>query len=496
MLYIHIGGNTVKVMCLKKSLLGQYEASFAKKTFPEDILANGKPKTESSLSTSVKEVVGMVDATSEKDVTLILPQDSFIFMKVDKPSDLSENVLGTHLKDQARAETNFNPETDYYDFTIRENENDKKIVFYGASKSTVEAFESTIKSINLNLKAIVPESLAYFKLFEKTLRKNKKENIWFVNYEENKLVGYVYDSFGLAEETKWSKKIDKDTNIEPLFQEKANELAAKGIKLNRLILSGKQSESVRQDTFTKNVGVWTNPLKRILPHFYSDYMKALAGQENKEVPVLEYAACFGAYVLGQEDNSFTLFKGSHKAKSKRSFSKPSISLPNFGANKKGIIFFLASFVVTFGLLFAYSKFGTGFMTNAFDVSKITKNIPFVSEPTATPIPPTPTTAPPTPTPTPEIAREEVRVQILNGSGIAGKASDVKTFLRDKGYADILTANADNFDYEQTVIQTKDDSIKNIFYEDVVSEIEDKPKYEDLDEDDAADVVIIVGTDFR
>ena len=75
---------------------------------------------------------------------------------------------------------------------------------------------------------------------------------------------------------------------------------------------------------------------------------------------------------------------------------------------------------------------------------------------------------------------------------------VKDFLKAVGYEDILTGNAESFDYETTVIQYKknQESIKDFVSEDIQSEIEDTIKFEVLAEDEAADVVIIVGTDFK
>jgi hypothetical protein len=106
--------------------------------------------------------------------------------------------------------------------------------------------------------------------------------------------------------------------------------------------------------------------------------------------------------------------------------------------------------------------------------------------------------PPTATPTPSIDRAKINIKVLNGSGIAGKASVVKDFLNGKGYEEILTANADSFDYETTVVQIKKDQekdLKPLLTKDLSSQVA-KPTFETLDADSAADVVIIVGTDFK
>lgn len=51
-------------------------------------------------------------------------------------------------------------------------------------------------------------------------------------------------------------------------------------------------------------------------------------------------------------------------------------------------------------------------------------------------------------------RSKLTIEIQNGSGIAGAAGKVKTILEDLGYVISKTGNADNYDYEETVIQVK------------------------------------------
>lgn len=497
MLYIYLDTNTIKLMFLKKSILGQYEASFYKKTLQVALLDKGKPVNPDVIASGIKETLAMLPdgAAKDRDVTLILPQESFMFMRVDMPSDVAENALPSYLKEKARSELNFDVETGHYDYIIRENEGAKKIILYAASNETVEAFAGPLKLIELSLQCIIPESLTYFKLFEKTLRTNKKENIWYVSYDQDQLSGYIYDSFGLLEDKHWTAKITTEKKIEKVLQKKAAEYQTLYTKLNRLILSGAQSESVRQDTFTKDVGVWTNPLKRIIPHFYADYLKMLAGQDNKEIPVLEYDMLLGSFIFNSENKAFTLMNGKSKSSGGSKFSKPSLNMPKPNLPVKGILFFLLSFIITFAVLYAVKLNAKQL---SFKMPNLNISIPGMTPPTATPIPASPTPIPPTATPTPAIERTEVRVQILNGSGIVGKASDVKEFLREQGYEEILTGNASAFDYETTVIQTKadDEALRDLVSKDITSELEGQPEFEVLEEDSAADVVIIVGTDFR
>lgn len=61
---------------------------------------------------------------------------------------------------------------------------------------------------------------------------------------------------------------------------------------------------------------------------------------------------------------------------------------------------------------------------------------------------------PSPTPTPPpitLAKEELTIRILNGTGIPKQASNVKKALEDKGYKKIETDNADDTNQEETLV---------------------------------------------
>ncbi len=84
--------------------------------------------------------------------------------------------------------------------------------------------------------------------------------------------------------------------------------------------------------------------------------------------------------------------------------------------------------------------------------KSVKLTSFLVKTTPTPTP-TPAAAP---TPTPSVSRADLKIQVLNGGGVAGAGSKMKDFLTGKGYTVGDTGNADNFDYQNTVIYVKPD----------------------------------------
>lgn len=102
---------------------------------------------------------------------------------------------------------------------------------------------------------------------------------------------------------------------------------------------------------------------------------------------------------------------------------------------------------------------------------------------------------PTPTPAPEIERGDLSLQVLNGSGISGKAGEVKAVLEELGYDDVDTGNADSYDFEETVISLKEgvEEYLDMLIEDLSEDYTVSEDTEKLDEDSDFDVVITVGT---
>ena len=123
----------------------------------------------------------------------------------------------------------------------------------------------------------------------------------------------------------------------------------------------------------------------------------------------------------------------------------SVGYPNISIHKKSIapIIFWAV-----GVCVLVVAIGVGIVT----VSKGGKLPISFARPT-----PTPTSIPtPIVTPTPAVNKKELEIEILNGSGIAGVASTLKTLLEEKGYTVAGTGNAAKYDYAKTEIQVKAD----------------------------------------
>ena len=479
MIYLYLDRNTIKLLYLKKTILGQQETLYQQKTYGSDLIDKGKIINIDLLASAIKEVISSSNKpVNENQICLILPQEFFNFFRTTVPSDIAASALNSFIGDKARSILPVDNTDLASDFFIQESENEKIVTYFGINQETLLNLKQAMTLIDFKINSIIPDTMAYFKLFEKTLRKEKKETILYVELGPDILSGYLFDSCGLIDDKKISIKYLETDKIADVLKEKIDEIATDKKKINRIIISGEKSDNIRQDTFTKSVGVWTNPLKRIVPTFYEEYLKMLIPKDGKAFPILSYDVCFGAFILSEENKSFSLLKNGI------SLNKNKVSLPKIKMPKKETMLFISSFVISFLLFILISKFKINFKLPDFMAKK---NVITV----------TPTAVPPTPTPTPNFKKEEIKIKILNGSGVKGKATEIKEILRKKGYAEILTDNADNFDFKITEIQVKKDKkqlgemMKNDLKDYVIS-----PKITVLDDKEASDLVLIFAADFK
>lgn len=114
----------------------------------------------------------------------------------------------------------------------------------------------------------------------------------------------------------------------------------------------------------------------------------------------------------------------------------------------------------------------------------------------------------TPTPTPEgesidetveeletepLVLSALKVQVQNGSGTTGEANRVVALLKEKGFVDVVTGNAANFDFTSTEVSVKSTAkaaYKNV--EEALSGTYSVVEKDELDSSSKFDIVVVVG----
>lgn len=109
----------------------------------------------------------------------------------------------------------------------------------------------------------------------------------------------------------------------------------------------------------------------------------------------------------------------------------------------------------------------------------------------------PTSAPieqePMPTEEPTVNKEDLKIKVLNGSGVVGEAGKVQKILEGADFVVESTANADKYDYKTTEIQAKS-SVPSTVTDELAELLGEDYSVDSssLDDSEEVDIVIIVG----
>ena len=99
----------------------------------------------------------------------------------------------------------------------------------------------------------------------------------------------------------------------------------------------------------------------------------------------------------------------------------------------------------------------------------------------------------TPTPAPELVqleREEITLEILNGSGVAGAAGDAAEIFEALGYVDVEAGNGDDTVGNDLYVITEFEDIIDVLLEDVESELDISSIAGELEDSDYAARIIL------
>ena len=99
----------------------------------------------------------------------------------------------------------------------------------------------------------------------------------------------------------------------------------------------------------------------------------------------------------------------------------------------------------------------------------------------------------TPTPAPELVqleREEITLEILNGSGVAGAAGDAAEIFEALGYLDVETGNGDDTVGNELHVNPEFEDIIDVLLEDVESELDVSSIAGELEDSDYAARIIL------
>ncbi|MCS7093071.1 MAG: LytR C-terminal domain-containing protein [Patescibacteria group bacterium] len=486
MIYLFLNRNNIKTLFVKKTFLKQEEIAFFEKDYHSELISINKPLNVDIIASALKESISALSSKNQREnrLFLILPQEFFYFFRTEVPFDIAKPAINSFITDKISTTLALLPEEIIFDYFIKETKTQKIINFFGLKKEKLDSLEKAAELIDLKIINVIPEPLVYYKLFEKTLKNDKQEVIFYAILEKGFIYGYVFDNFGLVDKTQFFETLNEEKNYLKTLRNIIGKIEERKIKLNRIILSGHQSDKIRQDTFTRDIGIWTNPLKRIVPNYYENYLKTLVVKNQEIFPILIYDVCFGAFIFSKEEK-FSIFKNHQLSKKEIYRSKLKKS------SKKEAFIFIISFLVSLGGFLVLSNINN-LKNYRFSLFNNRQNEKVQAQMSPTPQPQLNSS-----TPQVTIKKEELKIQVLNGSGIPGKAGELRSILKEKGYSEVITGNADNFNYQNTEIKVKKSKSQALnqikkdlgYYFSLLKE-------SFLEEREIPDIIIIVGSDFK
>jgi DNA-binding winged helix-turn-helix (wHTH) protein len=470
MLFLSISHKSLHAVYVMSSFFGKKQTVVYNKTLTTSLINDGTFDNE-TLQEALKEMRNKLGITGQKKVDTIttLPTNLFWFSRLSIPKKMGTKEIAKHLQEHIKESCK---DYEQYIFTnwLTSKDDEQVVHIYGIQESNYQAFKQALQTSNILLEELYPSSAAQFALIEKTVT-TKDDIIVFASAQYDCLEVNVFDSLG-----KVSTKADThiyNYELEDAIKDVVQKLVKTGSKPSRIILSGENSNGVRQDLFTKNVGAWVNLYKKIAPNFYSNEMTAINGKDESEFPILTYDVPFGSYLMFGQDKEMIyepLSKQLAKAavvpkiipdkkvpeikeevsNEEKEIKVDKVVAPEKPAHRiktedkagfpiKPILLFLGIGLLVFGITFTVLPFLQ----------------PEEDQLSATPSPaialPSPTIVPTT---TPSYAKDKLSIVVRNGSGIKGKAQKISSILVQKGYSKPIATNADSFNYTTSVVKVK------------------------------------------
>ncbi|MCR4329750.1 MAG: LytR C-terminal domain-containing protein [Candidatus Roizmanbacteria bacterium] len=406
---------------------------------------------------------------------VILAERFFNFARLDIPLDIAPETMDDYVEKQLHTlfpDLSSADSHRYFLSTVRGKTTASVYVLTGQNKQTVSTL---LDFFDIDIQAFYPESLLLFETFNHTLNTTKKEHVFFLEYEPQTSTGLYFDAYGLVENAVQiisSADIEKDLKT---LNKSAN-------KPTRLILSGAKSLDIRQDSFTKTIGIWTNPLHRIL----TDSPLLITAQQHlleESLVTFSREIVLLSHLEKKTSHAIAIIPTQKVQKSQHIRIRSNIHI-------KKILTIAVLLFFSAGLSFFVLRIA---LTHPITLSVPTVKIPmlFSKKPTATPKP-LPTTVPKN-SPTPSVSAKDIPIILENGEGSAGLANTYKVRLEEKGYTITRLDNADNYEYTKTVIQTNSKEAFDRIAKDLSSYLSDKPTYEKVT---SSTTTIILGADSK
>jgi hypothetical protein len=459
-------------LAVVKSVSNKFKVSFlAKKTLPAQTVFNGRIINSGLFKEALKTLfLENYDKIKTKNTVVGLnEQEMFI-------TGVNFDRRPRHLDDEIRERISTNLPFDLKEATMTYREvSHRNFQVVAARTLELQLISNIFEDAGFSLKAIVPLPLIFLKLLDR-----KGSSYLFISSEEDLIFTLVVRGVVVFSSSLRLKKPLAESEKE--ITRFANEIIDEEYK--------NQNSEPLKAAFIHGAG--TDFLKDFLSKqgfkaeiiFASDKSTAQAGNDGRD---------FGrAITLSLYDNSTLVLPKSKTSSDIQMKVKP----PEKNKINPIYLFIPLLAIAALSIIIFWPNLKDIFVSESQDQNTLTpqKQTTDSATPKKEATSPAEKKVPAESTKTKEsINKEDLKIQVLNGSGEAGAAGQARDFLISKGYKVEGVSNAENFNYQKTTIQIKNSQkeVTDLLTKDL------KERYaitvgSPLSEDEPFDVVIIVG----
>ncbi|MCL5798485.1 MAG: LytR C-terminal domain-containing protein [Patescibacteria group bacterium] len=553
MLYIDFNDTSVESIQTNKSILGGEKiVSCARHEISDGLIINGLIVDPEKLKSELKSIFasGYPRSQNDKQAAITISDKQVITHRFPLDDSVREENISDVVIDQAKKILPYDPsELDNF-YRIVNDENGKKGILYTATaKNTIAHFAKFLLSIGVSPLFISSRSFAVFELVKDVI--GDSEKILYSSIDKKTAEYIIYDKFGpvssmhkklsgkgFATETR-SVLADLEKNhdihvskmvlngiesMELHASELSEALNLQTLKMGDFMESvlqkeklGFESGGIPKMLLSNSLGLIFLSRTKSPPNFARDVrevgnisepeiqtaqkhpLEDLEEKEEtagKEVKEPEYESKnMGTEMNGEKDEykSKPVETASVKTSSTGYSDNALLGNDLTQYQRSGLGKLFVNKMVRIILILVGIVLVLGGLFTIFRGKKSGISLPFVSSPTPTPIPTVMPSLTPTPTINPNLKRSDLKVSVENGTEKTGYAGDIATYLEGLGYKNVAKSNADNQNYDKSVLQIKDG--KKDYLPLIKADLKDKidtSTVESLSDSSKYDVVVVLG----
>lgn len=512
MLYLDINDNSAELIQTNTSMLGgEKVVSCGRGEISDGLVINGLIVDPEKLAVELHNIFAgaFPTAIKGKEVAVSISDKQVVTHRFILPQEIKKEEISVYVVDEAKKILPYDPtELDNFYKVIGDTSN-RQVLYTACAKTTIVHFAKFIQTLGMKLVFLSGRSFAIYELLKTLI--GSEEKILYANLDKKNVEYLLLDIFGPVNAN--FKKLGVKTFTAETKSVITNFEKEHEFKISKLILGSSHSLDLVPFEIAQTIDLPVVKMTEIMSDLLA---KSKIDLQTGGISNMLFAYSTGLLLLTHTKlpsnfaQDLKAFSGSPAWKETESRKEEMQEEKADGEKEEKSEKEMTESLVLSDQVVEYKPTGMGrifstkilmiviivilLLSGAFFVfGKNIQLIPFISSPTATPVPTVVPTLTPIPTIDINLKRSDLKVAVENGTSKTGYAKDTASFLEEKGYKNVAKGNADRDDYEKSVIKIK--PTKKNYLSLILSDINDKfdtSNIQDLEEGSSFDTVIILG----